>query len=331
MTSRYAAAFLATLIVSAVSPAPAEATFHFMQIEQIIAGVDGSTATQAVQLRTRIAGQNLVSQGRLVAYDAAGANPVILQSIPANVPGGSAGARILLATANFSTATNPGVAPDFVLTNPIPDTYLAAGSLTFESDGGIVYWRVSWGGAAYLGSTTGALTNDGDGQFGPAWPGPLPTGSGQALLFQGASNATSTANATDYALSSGPAVFTNNATVSGTIVSLVGVPAGAPEGIALAGPLPNPVRGSMSYAVTLPRETRVQADVFDLAGRRRVALEDRVLPAGRNSLTWDPWTGGTNALPGGVYFLRLRAGGEQRSTRFILLGRGVPLIHPDDH
>ena len=202
-------------------------------------------------------------------------------------------------------------------------------TLTFESDGGIIYWRVSWGGAAYTGATTGSLTNDGDGQFGPAFAGPLPTGSGQALQFGGAAGAASTNNAADYALTAGPAIFTNNAGASGTIVSLVGVPGPLPEALALAAPMPNPVRGAMTYAVTLPRESRVQVDVFDLSGRRRLALEDRALPAGRNRLTWDPAVGGAGTLPGGVYFLRVRAGGEQRTTRFVLLGRGAPGDHAD--
>ena len=37
---------------------PAQATFHFMQIEQVIGGVNGDTTAQAVQLRMRFAGQN---------------------------------------------------------------------------------------------------------------------------------------------------------------------------------------------------------------------------------------------------------------------------------
>jgi len=325
MRTRSAVGLAVAVATTLASGRPAEATFHVMQIEQILAGVDGSTATQAIQLRMRLSGQNLVSQARLVVRDAAGANPVILQSIPTSVSAFAAGSRILLATANFSTATNPGVTPDFILESPIPDTYIAAGSLTFESDGGIVYWRVSWGGAGYTGSTVGSITNDADGEFGPAFAGPLPTGSGQALYFQFAAGAPSTSNSADYALTNGSAVFTNNAGASGSIVSLVGVPGGPPEALMLAGPLPNPVRGSMTYAVTLARESRVRVDVFDLSGRRRLALEERVLPAGRNSLTWDPAS--TGSLPGGVYFLRLRAGGEQRTARFVLLDRGAPLTH----
>ncbi len=321
---------LALTVANLASAGSAAASFHFMQVEQIIAGVDGSTAPQAVQVRMRSGNQNLVSAARLVAHDAAGANPIVLHTIPTNVSGSAAGSRVLLATAGFASATNPSITPDFTLVTPIPDTYIAAGSLTFESDGGLIYWRVSWGGAAYTGATTGSTTNDADGNFGPAFGDPLPTDAGQAMRFLGAASALSTNNAADYALSAGPAVFTNNAGASGTVVSLVGVPDSPAGGLALSTPMPNPVRGSMTYGVTLPRASRVQVNIFDLAGRRVRVLADRDLPAGRNSLTWDPAASEAGVLPGGVYFLRVRAGGEQRTTRFVLLGRGAPMVHPDD-
>lgn len=309
---------------------PAAASFHLMQIEQVIAGVDGSTATQAIQLRMRAAGQQFVSQGHVWVADAAGENPVELLALPGNVATGTTGARVLLATSGFAAATNPGVTPDFTLANPIPDTYMAAGTMTFEDDFGTVYWRVSWGGAAYTGPTTGAITNDVNGDFGPAFAGPLPTASGQALRFQFAANAGSTANSTDYAVTAGPAVFTNNATASGTIVSLVSVPGGPATGVALAGPIPNPAAGPLTYFVTLPRETHVSVDVYDLAGRRRLALVDRRLPAGRNSLTWDPHAAGAAAPGRGIYFLALRAEGVRRTARVVLLGPGTPLREPHD-
>src|SRR5262249_30908289 len=155
---------------------------------------------------------------------------------------------------------------------------------------GTVYWRVSWGGAGYTGPVTGNLTNDPDGNFG-VYPDSLPTNSGVALLFQFATNAPSTNNAADYALTPGPAVFTNNNSESGTVVSLVSATGGPNEGIALRGPIPNPVAGSMTYSVTLPREERVRVGVYDVNGRRVANLVDGVLPPGRNAFTWDAFHG----------------------------------------
>lgn len=217
-------AVLTAMAVIGIAAGSARATFHIMQIEQVIGGVNGDTTAQAVQLRQRAFGQNLVSQGRIRAWDAAGANPVLLIDFPSNVANPSAGTRILVTTAGFNGLTSPMTVPDFAMTTPIPPAYLAAGSLTFEDSFGTVYWRLSWGGASYTGATTGNITNDADGQFGPAFSGALPSSGVDALKFQGAASAASTSNAGDYALTIGGSVWTKN---NGTSYSLAAPATGA--------------------------------------------------------------------------------------------------------
>ena len=205
--SRVALALSASLLAS--SPGfTVPNTFHFMQIEQAIGGVNGDTTRQAVQLRQRFAGQNLVSFSRVRAWNSAGASPVLVVDMTTNVPNANAGDRILIATSNFV----PGLTPDFVMTNPIPVSYLAAGKLTFEDDAGTVLWGLAWGGAAYTGTNTGTLDNDADGIFSPpAFPGPLQSTTTQSVRFNGPASALSTNNAADYILSPAPAFFANNA------------------------------------------------------------------------------------------------------------------------
>jgi hypothetical protein len=308
-------------------PRPAFATFHLMQIEQIIAGIDGSTASQAIHLRLRSIGQHLVSNATLKAGDANGANPVLLKDLTANVANNAQGARVLLATANFASHLNATVTPDALLTNPIPDSYLAAGSITFESDGGTIYWRVSWGGASYTGSNVGATTNDTDGNFGPPFPDALPTGSGKALRINKAATSLSTTNLADYALTAGSATFTNNAGAAGTVVSLISAPEASAEGIALATPFPNPSHGAMTFFVTVPRTMHVSAAVYDLAGRRVSTVFDGTMPAGRNSYSWNALD---QAVGPGVYFVAIDAEGTRRVQRFVLLSRGVREPEPED-
>ncbi len=60
--------------------------------------------------------------------------------------------------------------------------------------------------------------NDADGDFG-RWPGAQPSAGVQALQFQGPATAQSTNNAEDYALTVVPAMFTNNAGQTATLVS----------------------------------------------------------------------------------------------------------------
>lgn len=210
------AAVAAVFLVSMLAASPAVATFHFMQIEQVAGRFCGDSGAQAIQLRMRAAGQNLVSNARLVVHDAAGANPIVLIDFPSNVANSTQGSRVLVASQDFiDRAHTPGA--DFQLGAAIPLSYLAAGRLTFEDTAGTIFWSLAWGGAAYTGPTTGSTTNDLDGDFGPPFAGTLLGGDDTAVLFQGAASAMSTTNAADYALSASPATFTDNA---GTAVAI---------------------------------------------------------------------------------------------------------------
>ncbi len=203
-----------------VTTSAADVTFFdLMQIEQVIGGVDGDTTAQAVQLRMRAEFQCVLSFARLWVHDATGANPVLLVDFTTDVAGCCAADRVLITSVNFADFLDGSAPADFTLTNLIPESYLAAGSLTFEDDFGTIYWRLSWGGNAYTGPNDGDCINDDDcpGDFGPPWPGPLPSGGVQALQFQGAAAAESTTNFDDYELTMGAAVFTNNAGQSATV------------------------------------------------------------------------------------------------------------------
>jgi hypothetical protein len=183
-----------------------------MQIEQVVGGVCGDATVQAIQLRMRAGSQSLVQGTSLVVRDAAGANPITVLTFPSHVANGAAGSRILVASAGFAAGHGP--VADFTMGNLVPASYLAAGRLTFQ-EGSTIYWSLSWGGAGYTGSTTGATDNDANGDFGPSFAGPLPSSGSEALRFQGAASAPSTHNAADYALTSGGAVFANNSGASG--------------------------------------------------------------------------------------------------------------------
>jgi len=211
---------LSALTLGAITLAePAFASFHLMQIEQVIGGVNGDNTRQAIQLRLRFGGNNLVQQGQLIAWNSAGASPVVVLDIPSAVANGAAGARIVIATSNFM----PGFTPDFVMAAPIPASYLAAGKLTFETDGAPgtqVWWGLAWGGASYTGTNTGvsgAGGNDLDGNFNPPFGAALPSSNTLALRFVGAAGSVSTNNAFDYSVTASAAVFTNNSGTSTTV------------------------------------------------------------------------------------------------------------------
>jgi hypothetical protein len=225
MHTRFVSGFV-TLAGALALQTAAHANEHLMQIEQVITSVNGDTSAQAIQLRMRSNGQNFVSGGKLTVFDATGSNPIVVADSEANVPIGVSGARILFASASFPALTTPTAVPDFFMSDVIPESYFAAGSLVWEDDAGAtIWWRLSWGGAAYTGPNTGATFNDVDGDFGPPFASGLPTCGVNALLFRNGATAKSTNNAADYRFTTEQtAQFFNNAgagfTVSGPLPSV---------------------------------------------------------------------------------------------------------------
>jgi len=296
------------------------ASIHLSQVEQIIGGVDGDATAQAVQIRARALGQNFAQFMRIRVWDAAGANPVVIVSPTTSVANGQTGDRILIATAAFSSATLPAAAPDFVMSSPIPASYLVAGSLTFENTTGTtIWWRVSWGGTSYTGSNLGSITNDADGKFGPPFSGPLPSSGTQSVLFQGPATAPSTNNATDYALSTGVAVFANNGGTSFTVQSTATGIASTPSMARLYQNVPNPFNPSTTISFTMSRQENARLTVFDGHGRRVATLFDGAAVAGRNTVVWDGRDDGGRRVGSGLYFYRLVAGGIITSRKMIVL------------
>jgi hypothetical protein len=203
------------LLAPALFCTPCFAFHHLMQIERIVPSVNGDTQAQAIQLRMRSGSQNFLSGSKLKAYDAAGANPVVLFDFDSSVGNGSTGDRVLLTTAAFNSLTTPNAVPDFTLTNRIPDSYFAAGRVTFEEDDGTILWSLAWGGIAYTSATTGATTNDADGEFGP----PVASALAASVIYPNAATAVqvllaasalSIANSDDYEVAATGVVVTNN-------------------------------------------------------------------------------------------------------------------------
>ena len=209
-------------------PRASFAAFHLMEIEKVIGGVGGDTTAQAIQLKIRVSGNNLVvGSAQVVVRDATGANPVTIATFSGTNPANGACREILLATPNMSGKTTPALVPDFPM-SPIPASYLNAGSLTFESlGGGTTWWRVSWG--AYSGPQTviaGASFNDVDGITSPAATGPVPSAATSALEFISGCPNLSVTNAGDYGFTaSAPATLKSNPGTVYTLANLLPVPA----------------------------------------------------------------------------------------------------------
>ncbi len=95
--------------------------------------------------------------------------------------------------------------------------------------------------------------------------------------------------------------------------SWVEVPSGLE--LALEGFRPNPAVGEPLVAFTLPRAGAAQLELWDLGGRRRLAQEVGALGAGRHLVRLSRGS----SLPAGMYWLRLRQGGESAGSRGLIV------------
>ena len=101
---------------------------------------------------------------------------------------------------------------------------------------------------------------------------------------------------------------------------LVGVPpAASPVEMGMGPPVPNPARGGADVSLALSHAAWVDVGVFDAAGRRVRTVHAGTLPAGSTRLHWDARTDAGHPAPGGVYFIRMMAGGSVRTQRLVLV------------
>lgn len=97
--------------------------------------------------------------------------------------------------------------------------------------------------------------------------------------------------------------------------------ASADPGLALLAAAPNPFCTETAFRYSLPTESSVLLEVFDVAGRRVRTLVDR--PRAGAGIYETRWRGDReDGTPGaaGVYFVRLAAGGRLATQRVVLLG-----------
>jgi Secretion system C-terminal sorting domain len=81
---------------------------------------------------------------------------------------------------------------------------------------------------------------------------------------------------------------------------------------------PNPTHGTLQIDFALPRSTRARITVLDLAGREVAILTDASYAAGRHRLSWSGETD-HGRVAGGIYFVRIRAGGKSLTQRVAIV------------
>ncbi|MGH7724467.1 MAG: FG-GAP-like repeat-containing protein [Candidatus Eiseniibacteriota bacterium] len=80
---------------------------------------------------------------------------------------------------------------------------------------------------------------------------------------------------------------------------------------------PNPFHSQVSLHYVLPRGSRTTLSLFDVRGRRIAVLVERVQEAGAHSVMWNGRDDGGQAVPAGIYSVRLESGGKMVSRKLV--------------
>ena len=95
-------------------------------------------------------------------------------------------------------------------------------------------------------------------------------------------------------------------------------PSRPPSNLVVGPGYPNPFTHEAFFDVTLDQESAVSVDVFDVAGRKVRSIDMKSIPTGATRLTFDGLDDRARALPSGVYFYRVHAGGESMTRKMVI-------------
>ena len=96
-------------------------------------------------------------------------------------------------------------------------------------------------------------------------------------------------------------------------------PVELPQQFTLHQNFPNPFNPSTTIDFDIEKSATIELKVYNLAGQLVRELVNRVLPAGRHSVTWDGRDQNGNLTGSGFYFYRLKSGQAFKTRRMLLL------------
>ena len=82
---------------------------------------------------------------------------------------------------------------------------------------------------------------------------------------------------------------------------------------------PNPFNPSTNITFTLPRNSRVTIDVYNVHGSKITTLVEGIKTAGMHTAQWNGKDASGNSVPAGVYVCKMKATGFEQTIRMLLL------------
>ena len=178
----------------------ANASFHLMEISQVMTGANGDPSIQFIELRMTAPDQNLVDGISILARDASGTSVTTVFTFPAGastvIANHVTGSKILIATPAF--ASRAGILPDFVFAGGLPPV---SGQVDYAGGIATVSYGSYTGAGIHVATAASAPGND----------------------LRSLTRVASAGNdSTDFALQTNAP--TNNAVQTGQVSSVYGVP-----------------------------------------------------------------------------------------------------------
>lgn len=99
----------------------------------------------------------------------------------------------------------------------------------------------------------------------------------------------------------------------------------------LRAPFPNPTGGSSTIVFHLDRGAEVSLDVFDLRGAKVAHLAGGYTGEGYHVVHWNGYADHGHVTAPGIYFVRLRAGGESETRKIIRASHDADHAHAGHH
>ncbi len=82
---------------------------------------------------------------------------------------------------------------------------------------------------------------------------------------------------------------------------------------------PNPFNPVTTISYSLPESASISLKVFDIIGNEVITLEEGIKSEGRHLIHWNGTDNLANIVPAGVYFVRMKANGFQKTIKSILI------------
>ena len=108
--------------------------------------------------------------------------------------------------------------------------------------------------------------------------------------------------------------FLGQDSISGLIMSGVGVVEEAPTAFSVAQNAPNPFNPTTTISFSLAEACNVSIEVYNVAGQKVDTLVDGFMNAGSHSMVWD-----ASDFSAGVYFYTVKSGGFSKTMKMTLL------------